>query len=350
MTNQHSALKMFRLTLLLLLACAGIANAQHPVPSTPDTLQPNFSGDDPVTLLRQLSDLRKRLVKSEFETTQAYEARIIEEKKKPVIGNRTIEDTFYLVAHGVQAEYDADTQIMSFSLPVQRNYAAEVSRSSSLDKKTITDLSRVATYQVSLGGPTNPHVFFDSGGGLTGPGSNQKFTATAKLDVEKAKRLKTEAKAVLIVQFVEPYAAQEYLEGGQFLVRLVDLQFFDPQTGRFLGRVAFTESASQIKENVKPDYSSYRNNPSFKKLRMLSKPDAGYTEEARRNNITGQVLLDVLFAETGQITQIRVVKGLPYGLTERAIAAARQITFEPAELDGKKVAYPLRVVYNFRLP
>jgi hypothetical protein len=41
---------------------------------------------------------------------------------------------------------------------------------------------------------------------------------------------------------------------------------------------------------------------------------------------------------------------LLFGLIERAIAAARQIQFEPAELDGKKVAYPLMVVYNFLRP
>jgi len=86
----------------------------------------------------------------------------------------------------------------------------------------------------------------------------------------------------------------------------------------------------------------------FKKLRILSKPDAGYTDEARRNNVSGQVVLHVLFGETGQVTRISVVSGLPFGLTERAIAAARQIEFEPAELDGKKVAYPLVVLYNFR--
>jgi len=97
-----------------------------------------------------------------------------------------------------------------------------------------------------------------------------------------------------------------------------------------------------------PDYASYRKNPTFKKLRILAKPDAGYTEEARRNNVSGQVVLYVLFAETGHINQISVVRGLPFGLTERAIAAARKIEFEPAELDGKKVAYPLVVVYNFR--
>jgi len=123
-----------------------------------------------------------------------------------------------------------------------------------------------------------------------------------------------------------------------------------------IGKFGSSVITSQTKQDVVspttpapgPDYASYRNNPTFKKLRILSKPDASYTEEARRNNISGQVVLRVLFAETGQITQISVVRGLPFGLTERAIAAARQIEFEPAELDGKKVAYPLVVLYNFR--
>ena len=123
-----------------------------------------------------------------------------------------------------------------------------------------------------------------------------------------------------------------------------------------IGKFGSSVITSQTKQDVAPptaqapgpDYASYRNNPTFKKLRILSKPDAGYTDEARRNNVSGQVVLRVLFAETGQVTQISVVRGLPFGLTERAIAAARQIEFEPAELDGKKVAYPLVVVYNFR--
>ena len=125
----------------------------------------------------------------------------------------------------------------------------------------------------------------------------------------------------------------------------------DSQGG--LGKAGSSEITSQTKQKITPptsgpDYARYPGNPTFKRLQILSKPDAGYTEEARRNNVRGQVVLRVLFAATGHVTQISVVKGLPHGLTERAIAAARLITFEPAELDGKKVDYPLTVVYNFR--
>ena len=343
-------MKAFRLPLLLLLTCVVTATAQRP--SAPDRLPPNFSGDDPAILLRQLIDLRKRLLKDEFETTPAYEARVIQEKKKPLIDRRTIETTYLLVAHTVNAEYDADTQIMTFTLPLQTNYDGEVSRDN-VDKKTITDLSRLAKYQVSLGGKTDPHVFFDRAPGLSGPGPHQNFTVTAKLDAADARRLKTHTKAALFVRFEEPYATTDYQEGGQFLVQLSDVFFFDEQTSTVLGKVSSPQIAAPAKPAVTPtpgpDYATYSKNPSFKWPRILAKPEATYTEDARRNRLTGTVLLRVTFAETGQVTNIRVLAGLPYGLTERAIAAARQIKFQPAELDGKKVDYPLTVVYKFKL-
>jgi len=278
-----------------------------------DTLPPNFSGDDPATLLQQL----KRLTKSESETTAAYEARVVEEKKKPITGSRTIDDTFYLVADTVKTDYDLNTEEMSFTLPVQTN-------------------EQGVKYQVSLGGDNDPQVVFNSGVG--------KFTATTKLNVEAAvKALRAGIKALLFVRFEEPY-----IEDGQFVIRVLGLQFFAPQTGRVLGQVGATETASQIKQAA-PDYSTYNKNPTFKPPRIISKPEPRYTEEARREDVKGRVVLHVMCAETGQITQIRVVEGLPRGLTERSIAAARLIKFEPAELNGKKVAYPMAVVYRFDL-
>src|SRR5689334_2848660 len=340
-------MNVFRLPLLLLLACAVTASAQRPDP--PDRLPPNFSGDDPAILLRQLLDLRKRLLKSEFETTQAYEARVVEEKKKLLIDRRTIETSYLLVAHTVHAEYDADTQIMTFSLPVETNYDGEVSRDN-IDNRVMTDLSRLAKYQVSLGGVTDPHVFFDRAPGLYSPQSDKEFTATAKLGVADARRLKTSAKAVLGVKFLEPYATGAYQEGGQFLVQVSDVLFFDPQTSIVLGKASFPRGKPYVTlPPSTPDYASYTKNPTFKWPRILAKPEATYSDEASRHHITGTVLLQLMFAETGQITQIRVLRELPYGLTERAIAAARQIRFEPAQLNGRKVDYPMKVVYTFEL-
>jgi len=85
------------------------------------------------------------------------------------------------------------------------------------------------------------------------------------------------------------------------------------------------------------------------KARVLSKPEPQYTEEARKNQITGTVVLRAVFTSGGQVSQIRAVSGLPYGLTERAIAAARNIKFVPATKDGHAVSMYIQLEYNFNL-
>ncbi len=85
------------------------------------------------------------------------------------------------------------------------------------------------------------------------------------------------------------------------------------------------------------------------KARLLSKPEPQYTEDARKNQVTGTVVLKVVFASNGSVTNIRTVSGLPYGLTERAIAAARQIKFVPATKDGHPVSMWMQLEYNFNL-
>jgi len=85
------------------------------------------------------------------------------------------------------------------------------------------------------------------------------------------------------------------------------------------------------------------------KARVLSKPEPQYTEEARKNQITGTVVLRAVFSSGGQVTNIRSVSGLPFGLTERAIAAARQIKFSPAMKDGRAVSMYIQLEYNFNL-
>ena len=85
------------------------------------------------------------------------------------------------------------------------------------------------------------------------------------------------------------------------------------------------------------------------KARLISKPEPQYTEDARKNQITGTVVLKVVFSSSGQVTNIRTVSGLPYGLTERAIMAAKQIKFVPATKDGHQVSMWMQLEYNFNL-
>jgi protein TonB len=85
------------------------------------------------------------------------------------------------------------------------------------------------------------------------------------------------------------------------------------------------------------------------RARLLFKPEPQYTEEARINQITGTVVLRVVFSSSGEVDQIRAVRTLPFGLTERAIAAARQIRFVPAMKNGRPVAVFMQLEYNFNL-
>lgn len=85
------------------------------------------------------------------------------------------------------------------------------------------------------------------------------------------------------------------------------------------------------------------------KVRLISKPEPSYTDAAKKRGVVGTVVLKVVFTASGKVSNIRVVQGLPEGLTERAISAARQIKFVPATKEGKFVSMWMQLEYNFNL-
>jgi TonB family protein len=85
------------------------------------------------------------------------------------------------------------------------------------------------------------------------------------------------------------------------------------------------------------------------RARVISKPEPQYTEQARRNQVTGTVVLRVIFSSAGEVTNIQAVQKLGDGLTEKAIAAAREIRFVPAMRNGRPVSIYMQLEYNFNL-
>ncbi|HSE15809.1 MAG TPA: energy transducer TonB [Pyrinomonadaceae bacterium] len=83
------------------------------------------------------------------------------------------------------------------------------------------------------------------------------------------------------------------------------------------------------------------------KAQLVEKPEPSFTNEARAKNTSGTVILRVVFTKYGTVENIRVVQGLPDGLTERAIEAAKQIKFIPATKDGRPVSMWMQLEYNF---
>lgn len=94
---------------------------------------------------------------------------------------------------------------------------------------------------------------------------------------------------------------------------------------------------------------AYRMKDVDRKAKLTDRAQPSYTEPARENRVEGVVRLRVVLCPSGSVSNVSVVKGLPDGLTEQAIVAARKIKFEPAEKDGEKVAQYVLLEYNFRL-
>lgn len=82
---------------------------------------------------------------------------------------------------------------------------------------------------------------------------------------------------------------------------------------------------------------------------IKKRPAPKYTKEARKHSTSGSVVLRAVLSSDGQVKDIRAVVGLPYGLTERAIEAARKIKFVPAIKDGHAVSQYVQIEYNFLL-
>jgi protein TonB len=62
-----------------------------------------------------------------------------------------------------------------------------------------------------------------------------------------------------------------------------------------------------------------------------------YTEMARNQGIEGVVQLLLTIDAEGRVIEVKVLKGLGFGLDEAAVTAARQWKFEPARVDGKGI-------------
>lgn len=83
---------------------------------------------------------------------------------------------------------------------------------------------------------------------------------------------------------------------------------------------------------------------------LLHKEKARYTEEARQNKIQGAVVLSFIVTADGSVRDIKVVRGLPDGLTESAIDAARKMKWKPATKNGEPVATRLsNVEFSFNI-
>lgn len=88
----------------------------------------------------------------------------------------------------------------------------------------------------------------------------------------------------------------------------------------------------------------------FQQPIALRVPRPNYTEKARKNKTEGEVYLRVLVGRDGKVRDVRVISGLPDGLTEEAIRCGYEIQFKPATKGGEPVEFwtQARVEFSIR--
>lgn len=104
----------------------------------------------------------------------------------------------------------------------------------------------------------------------------------------------------------------------------------------------FVASLSVSGQGVCPD----GNSPKDRKLLLIEKPTPSYPDGL--TDAQGTVTLRVEFLSSAKIGRISIIKGLPHGITEQAISAARRMTFRPEIRDCKSVDVVRPIVYTFK--
>ena len=91
----------------------------------------------------------------------------------------------------------------------------------------------------------------------------------------------------------------------------------------------------------------YKYSEVSRRATFSSRPSPSLTDDAIANAVRGQVVLSAVLCKSGRVTDIQVVEGLPFGVTERAVLAARETKFTPAEKDRQAASVTTRFVFKF---
>ena len=77
--------------------------------------------------------------------------------------------------------------------------------------------------------------------------------------------------------------------------------------------------------------------------------DPVYSDVARKARTSGVVIVEAIIDKEGNVDQVKVLKGLPMGLSEAAVEAVKQWKFKPGTLNGEPVEVIFNLTVNFSL-
>ena len=82
---------------------------------------------------------------------------------------------------------------------------------------------------------------------------------------------------------------------------------------------------------------------------VTNKVEPKYTETERSARVAGVVIVEAIIDKDGNVDKVRVIKGLPMGLSEEAERAVRQWHFKPGTMNGQPVDVIFNLIVNFEL-
>ena len=85
------------------------------------------------------------------------------------------------------------------------------------------------------------------------------------------------------------------------------------------------------------------------KPKILYREKAGYTRAASDAEVNGVIKLAVIFDKGGNLRVTKIIQGLPFGLNEQAITAAKKVRFEPAIKNGEPVSVRGSMEFSFNI-
>lgn len=116
------------------------------------------------------------------------------------------------------------------------------------------------------------------------------------------------------------------------------------------GQMAGGGGPAGNKSSGEIDYNKvFRANEVTKKAIITEKIQPEYTEKARLTMTQGVVRITAVLNANGNVTGIRAVSELPFGLTDMAVRAAKRVKFIPANVNERAVSQYITFEYNFRV-
>ena len=112
---------------------------------------------------------------------------------------------------------------------------------------------------------------------------------------------------------------------------------------------------AQGQRSLEPSsYGDSCGGPVFSSRKVAKRAEITYrkipemTAEALAHGVRGRVKLEAVLCRNGQVTDVRVIEGLPYGMTAKAVESVLTMRFKPAEKNWHTVSEKMAFEFDFK--